>query len=388
MDYVVSSIRDAATGVTVSREDNEQKEQAYRDGKLQVLINVNILTEGVDIPKTGTVFLARPTVSIWMFRNPHCTVSDTAGKEVLGGKDKSAAYHHWQVPFPEDLTGCIDLLWCQYRRACQRVRTEETVIFADAGQRIGVQIHLDVTGERGDKIRKFEELFRGIVAAGDQRNADCHIRMVSSGIACISQNLSVVGARVLLVQFWGEKLNIKHEMINQRKEACKNFRIAVTTGFNSGVKFIGLAGFQQCQREFRLGQYLAPGQRYAAGLPIKRPVLQASLNHVLNGYQLSIYTHGIDGTMFRAQQAVGALTVVNYPAQRCSRNSTCRANLVACTTANAGFGIVQYLGNSPLRFWIKAPPASQRTAFEEYSRTDAGAVVGGKALDLENISVG
>ena len=39
-DYVVSSIRDAATGVTISREDNERKEQAYRDGKLQVLINV------------------------------------------------------------------------------------------------------------------------------------------------------------------------------------------------------------------------------------------------------------------------------------------------------------------------------------------------------------
>ena len=62
-DYVVSSIRDMATGVTISREDNERKEQAYRDGKLQVLINVNILTEGVDFPKTGTVFLARPTVS-------------------------------------------------------------------------------------------------------------------------------------------------------------------------------------------------------------------------------------------------------------------------------------------------------------------------------------
>ena len=62
-DYIVSSIRDAATGVNVSREDNERKLQAYRDGKLQVLINVNILTEGVDLPKTGTVFLARPTVS-------------------------------------------------------------------------------------------------------------------------------------------------------------------------------------------------------------------------------------------------------------------------------------------------------------------------------------
>ena len=62
-DYVVSSVRDSVTGVSVSREENERKLQAYREGKLQVLINVNILTEGVDLPKTGTVFLARPTVS-------------------------------------------------------------------------------------------------------------------------------------------------------------------------------------------------------------------------------------------------------------------------------------------------------------------------------------
>lgn len=62
-DYIVSAVRDAATGVTISREENERKLREYRDGKLQVLINVNILTEGVDLPKTGTVFLARPTVS-------------------------------------------------------------------------------------------------------------------------------------------------------------------------------------------------------------------------------------------------------------------------------------------------------------------------------------
>lgn len=62
-DFVVSSVRDAATGVTISREDNEKKLEDYRNGKLQVLINVNILTEGVDLPKTKTVFLARPTVS-------------------------------------------------------------------------------------------------------------------------------------------------------------------------------------------------------------------------------------------------------------------------------------------------------------------------------------
>ena len=62
-DYIVSDIRDAVTGVSISREDNERKLKQYRDGKLQVLINVNILTEGVDLPQTKTVFLARPTVS-------------------------------------------------------------------------------------------------------------------------------------------------------------------------------------------------------------------------------------------------------------------------------------------------------------------------------------
>ena len=62
-DYIVSSIKDAVTGVTISREDNERKLEEYCEGHLQVLINVNILTEGVDLPKTKTVFLARPTVS-------------------------------------------------------------------------------------------------------------------------------------------------------------------------------------------------------------------------------------------------------------------------------------------------------------------------------------
>ncbi len=62
-DFVVSDIKDAVTGVTISRRKNERKLAAYREGNLQVLINVNILTEGVDLPQTKTVFLARPTVS-------------------------------------------------------------------------------------------------------------------------------------------------------------------------------------------------------------------------------------------------------------------------------------------------------------------------------------
>ena len=62
-EYIVSDVRDMVTGVTISREDNEKKLESYRNGKTKVLVNVNILTEGVDLPQTKTVFLARPTVS-------------------------------------------------------------------------------------------------------------------------------------------------------------------------------------------------------------------------------------------------------------------------------------------------------------------------------------
>ncbi len=62
-DFIVSDVKDSITGVTISRAENERKLETYREGRLQVLINVNILAEGVDLPQTKTVFLARPTVS-------------------------------------------------------------------------------------------------------------------------------------------------------------------------------------------------------------------------------------------------------------------------------------------------------------------------------------
>lgn len=62
-DFIVSDIKNSVTGINISKEDNEKKIARYRNGELQVLINVNILTEGVDLPQTKTVFLARPTVS-------------------------------------------------------------------------------------------------------------------------------------------------------------------------------------------------------------------------------------------------------------------------------------------------------------------------------------
>lgn len=62
-DYVVSDLRDPATGVSRSNEQNQAILQQFRDGELDVLVNVNILTEGTDLPQVQTVFLTRPTKS-------------------------------------------------------------------------------------------------------------------------------------------------------------------------------------------------------------------------------------------------------------------------------------------------------------------------------------
>lgn len=62
-DFIVSSLKDAGTRANISAEHNAEVIDRYANGELQVLINVNILTEGVDLPQTKTVFLTRPTIS-------------------------------------------------------------------------------------------------------------------------------------------------------------------------------------------------------------------------------------------------------------------------------------------------------------------------------------
>lgn len=60
---IVSGTKAEFIGIEISDTENERNIEDYRNGKIQVLINVNILTEGVDLPQTKTVFLTRPTVS-------------------------------------------------------------------------------------------------------------------------------------------------------------------------------------------------------------------------------------------------------------------------------------------------------------------------------------
>lgn len=62
-DFVVSSVKDLTTGATFSAKENSEKIKKFRNGELEVLINVEMLTEGTDLPKLQTVFLTRPTAS-------------------------------------------------------------------------------------------------------------------------------------------------------------------------------------------------------------------------------------------------------------------------------------------------------------------------------------
>ncbi|BAU10959.1 type III restriction enzyme [Leptolyngbya sp. NIES-3755] len=62
-DFVASKITDLNTGATVSVKENSEKIKRFRRGDLEVLINVEMLTEGTDLPNVQTVFLTRPTTS-------------------------------------------------------------------------------------------------------------------------------------------------------------------------------------------------------------------------------------------------------------------------------------------------------------------------------------
>ncbi|MBL1212375.1 MAG: DEAD/DEAH box helicase family protein [Ignavibacteriae bacterium] len=62
-EYILSDVRDEATGVTISSRENKIKIDKFRKGDFDVLISVNILTEGMDLPNVQSIFLARPTIS-------------------------------------------------------------------------------------------------------------------------------------------------------------------------------------------------------------------------------------------------------------------------------------------------------------------------------------
>ena len=60
---MVSQIVDERTCARISPKVNSENIQRFRNGELEVLINVEMLTEGTDLPNVQAVFLTRPTTS-------------------------------------------------------------------------------------------------------------------------------------------------------------------------------------------------------------------------------------------------------------------------------------------------------------------------------------
>ena len=62
-DFVVAKIQNIGTGANISPVEIGKKIDKFKKGNLEVLINVEMLTEGIDLPNIQTVFLTRPTTS-------------------------------------------------------------------------------------------------------------------------------------------------------------------------------------------------------------------------------------------------------------------------------------------------------------------------------------
>ena len=62
-DFTKNGIKCGYVYSNNDREYNEKIIRDFKDGRLDVLININILTEGSDVPDIETVFLTRPTAS-------------------------------------------------------------------------------------------------------------------------------------------------------------------------------------------------------------------------------------------------------------------------------------------------------------------------------------
>ena len=86
------------------KEDNTKVINDFRENKLDVLVNVNILTEGTDVPDIQTVFLTRPTTSEGLLmqmigrgmRGPSAHGTETVN--IVDFHDKWSVFNKWLDP--------------------------------------------------------------------------------------------------------------------------------------------------------------------------------------------------------------------------------------------------------------------------------------------------
>ena len=127
------------------RDDNDRIIKEFQSGELDVLVNINILTEGSDVPKIQTVFLTRPTQS-------ECLLVQMIGRGLRGPKAQGTA-----------MANIVD--FCDKWETFNKWLNPEFIL-------------PDVTGEEKERIPKKVDLirfpveaigaiYRGITYAGD-----------------------------------------------------------------------------------------------------------------------------------------------------------------------------------------------------------------------------
>lgn len=88
-----------------SRDENRDAIRRFRDGGLEVLVNVQMLTEGIDVPGADAVFLTRPTLSLSLFsqmvgralRGPR--MGGTEQAQIVDFQDLLGEFSSWRVTF-------------------------------------------------------------------------------------------------------------------------------------------------------------------------------------------------------------------------------------------------------------------------------------------------
>jgi hypothetical protein len=100
-DYILSGKFDKSQKQSAAEQNREKIEQ-FRNGDITILISYNILTEGVDIPKVQTIFLARPTISSILMTQ---MVGRGLRGEKVGGTKET-----YIVPFIDEWHGLISWL--------------------------------------------------------------------------------------------------------------------------------------------------------------------------------------------------------------------------------------------------------------------------------------
>lgn len=157
-DFVVSSLKDINTKATISNEENELKIKAFRDGKLDILINVNILTEGTDIPNVQTIFLTRQTTSSILLNQMigrglrGVNAGGTEKAYIVSFIDQWKYKINWVSPRTLPIYGEFEIL----DKNTERKRYEEKLIDIKLIENFAIQVDKTVTSR--DHSKKYNEV--------------------------------------------------------------------------------------------------------------------------------------------------------------------------------------------------------------------------------------